>query len=147
MLRILVVDDAEIVRRGVISLLQAEPYWEVAGEAADGREAVAKARELNCDVVLLDISLPELNGLAAAALIHRLAPRSEILFLSQHLSRGIIEEALKVGGRGYLSKSDAGNELLDGIRAVSNHRNFISSSCRHIVSLPPGSQPISTQTQ
>ena len=134
MLRILVVEDAEIVRRGIISLLSLEPQWEVAGEASSGSDAVIQAEKLKCDVILLDIGLPGLNGLAAASAIHRLAPESEILFVSQHLSRGIIEEALKVGGRGYLSKSDAGGELLEGVRTVSSHQRFISSSCRRLLS-------------
>src|SRR5215470_5486407 len=133
MLRILVVEDAEIVRRGIISLLSLEPHWEIAGEASNGGEAVLQAEKLKCDVILLDIGLPGLNGLGAAAAIHRLVPQSEILFVSQHLSRGILEEGFKLGGRGYLSKSDAGRELIDGVRAVSTHRNFISSSCHRFL--------------
>jgi len=129
MIRILVVDDFEVVRRGIVSMLRLEPDWYVAGEASDGLDAVSKQEELKCDVVVLDISLPGLNGLAVAPLIRKMCPETEIIFVSQHVSRGMIEEALKTGARGYVSKSDAGRELVNGIRSVTQHRRFLSSSC------------------
>jgi DNA-binding NarL/FixJ family response regulator len=133
MVRILVVDDFEVVRRGIVSLLRLEPEWQIAGEASDGLDAVSKAEELKCDVVVLDISLPGLNGLAVAPLIRRMCPQTEIIFVSQHVSRGMIEEALKAGARGYVSKSDAGRELVNGIRTVAQHRRFLSSSCAQVL--------------
>jgi DNA-binding NarL/FixJ family response regulator len=146
MIRILVVEDFEMVRRGIVALLRLQPEWQVAGEAADGLDAVNKAKELKCDVVVLDISLPGLNGLVAAPMIRSLSPTTEIIFVSQHVSRGIIEEAFKTGARGYISKSDAGRELVLGVRAVSQHRNFLSSSCLDVLPLPESDTPPSAQT-
>jgi DNA-binding NarL/FixJ family response regulator len=141
MIRILVVEDFEIVRRGIVSLLRLQPDWQIAGEAADGLDAVSKAKELQCDVVVLDISLPGLNGLVVAPMIRNYSPETEIIFVSQHVSRGMIEEAFKSGARGYVSKSDAGRELVLGIRAVSQHRHFLSSSCVNMLPSVPSAPP------
>lgn len=134
MLRILVVDDSEAVRHGLISLLASEPSWILAGEANDGIDAASRAQQMKPDVILLDISLPRVNGLVAAQVIRRLVPDAEILFVSQHSSRGFVEEAFKVGARGYLCKADAASQLLDAVRAVSQHERFLSSSCSRLFS-------------
>jgi two-component system response regulator NreC len=128
-LRILVVDDVELVRRGIVSLLKHEPGWQVTGEAANGAEAVEKARELQCDVILLDIRLPDMNGLLTARQIHQDAPNAEILFLSHDNVPQLIIAALEAGARGYVCKTDIGRELLDAVRAAAHHRRFFSSSC------------------
>src|SRR5438034_7045109 len=104
-LRIVVVDDHVAVRRAVCSLLRSQPDFEVTCEAADGLEAIQKAQELRPDVIVLDISMPELNGLQAARQIRQVAPESEIVFLSQHRASDIIHEALAIGARGYVCKS------------------------------------------
>lgn len=129
MLRILVVDDHEVVRRGVISLLQAQLDFQITGEASNGFEAVGMAEQLRPDVIVLDISLPGLNGLAAARQIRRLAPSSQILFFSQHSAPEMIREAIRIGAAGYICKADAGRELVNAIHAVAGHERFLSASC------------------
>src|SRR5215469_6471609 len=111
-LRILIADDHELVRQGLRSLLASRPAWEVCGEAADGREAVEKASQLKPDIILLDVSMPRLNGLEAAALIRRQSPGSEILIVSQHDPAQMLPSALKVGARGFVSKSEVARNLL-----------------------------------
>ncbi|PYX85231.1 MAG: hypothetical protein DMG68_18405 [Acidobacteria bacterium] len=129
MLRILVVDDHEVVRRGVISLLQSQPDFQIAGEASNGFEAVAMAERLQPNVIVLDISLPGLNGLDAARQIRRLAASSQILFFSQHNAPEMVTEAMRIGGSGYVCKADAGRELVNAIHAVAGHERFLSASC------------------
>ena len=135
-LRILVVEDFELVRKAIVGLLRLQPGWQVSGEAADGLEAVTKARQAKYDIVVLDISLPGLNGLLVAPAIRSFSPETEIIFVSQHVSRGMIDEAFRRGARGYVSKSDAGRELVLAIQAVSQHRHYLSSSC--VPSTPDG---------
>src|SRR5580692_11738437 len=101
-LRILVADDHDLMRRGVKSLLQSRAGWEVCGEAHTGREAVSKAEELKPDVAILDISMPDLNGVDAAKRIRKVAPATEILILSVHYSDQLIREIVEAGVRGYI---------------------------------------------
>ena len=124
--RILVVDDHVAVRRAVCSLLRSQPDFEVTCEAADGLEAIQKAQELRPDVIVLDISMPELNGLQAARQIREVAPESEIVFLSQHRASDIIHEALAIGTRGYVCKSHIASDLVDAVRAAGQHGNFLA---------------------
>lgn len=126
-LRILIADDHDIVRRGLRSLLTTRAEWNVCGEAADGKEAVDKARQLKPDVVVLDVSMPNLNGLDAARRIRREVPESEILILSQHESREMVNEAVRAGALGYVVKSDISRDLLSAIEAVSQHRPLFSA--------------------
>ena len=123
-LRILVVDDHVAVRRAVCSLLRSQPDFEVTCEAADGLEAIQKAQELRPDVIVLDISMPELNGLQAARQIRQVAPESEIVFLSQHGASDIIHEALAIGARGYVCKSHITSDLVDAVRAAGQIRTL-----------------------
>ena len=127
-LRILVVDDQVAVRRAVCSLLRSQPDFEVTCEAADGLEAIQKAQELRPDVIVLDISMPELNGLQAARQIRQVAPESEIVFLSQHRASDIIHEALAIGARGYVCKSHIASDLVDVVRAAGQIRTLPGSS-------------------
>jgi DNA-binding NarL/FixJ family response regulator len=129
-IRILVVDDHEIIRRGLRAVLEAEPDWEVADEAANGQEAVEKAQRIKPDVVLMDISMPELNGLEAARRIRRNLPATEVLFLTMHESEQMIREGMEAGARGFLLKSDAGHELVPAIKSVSHHRPFFSPTIK-----------------
>jgi DNA-binding NarL/FixJ family response regulator len=126
--RILVADDHEVVRRGVRALLEAEPGWQVCGEAITGREAVAKTKELAPHVVILDISMPELNGLEATRQIRKEAPQTEILILTMHDSEQMIREVLTAGARGYVLKSDAGRDLVAAVHALIRHKPFFASS-------------------
>jgi CheY-like chemotaxis protein len=125
-IRILVVDDHSIVRRQLCALLRAQPDFEVVCEAADGEEAVRKAEEFRPDVVLMDISLPGLDGFAAARHIKQQVPSAEIVFVSQHDTRQMVREALRAGGRGYVGKFDAIDELVPAVHAVSQKKEFIS---------------------
>jgi DNA-binding NarL/FixJ family response regulator len=126
-IRVLVVDDHDFMRRQFCRLLQAQPDLEVISEAADGDEAVRRAAELQPDVIVLDISLPGLDGFTTARHIHAVLPSAEILFVSQHDTTQMVREALRAGGRGYVVKLDALNELVPAVRAVSEKRQFISA--------------------
>ena len=127
--RILIADDHEVVRRGVRSLLTSRKEWNVCGEAVDGRDAVKKAKELKPDVVVLDISMPHLNGFEAARLIHKEVPQSKILILSQHNVSEMLQTALDAGARGYVSKSDVSRDLLPAVEAIIHNRStFISQT-------------------
>src|SRR5256712_1360867 len=110
--RIFIADDHEVVRKGLCALLQAQPDWEVCGEAADGREAVEKAEQLKPDVVILDIGMPSLNGLEATRQILKNNPRAKILVLTLHDSDQVVREVLNAGARGFLLKSDAARDLV-----------------------------------
>ena len=118
-IRILVVDDHEVIRRVICSLLSSDPTLDVVCQTADGEQAVLKAKELQPDLVLLDISLPGMSGIEAAARIRSSSPNSHIIFLSQHDSLQVVESAMRMGGHGYVAKTDAGSELLNAIRTVS----------------------------
>ena len=120
--RILIADDHEIVRRGVRSLLKSRSDWSVCGEAVDGVDAVRKAKELKPDVIVLDISMPQLNGLDAARQIRKEVPQSEILILSQHGAAEMERTALSAGARAYVSKTDVSRDLLAAVEALSQHR-------------------------
>lgn len=127
--RILIADDHEVVRRGVRSLLTSRKEWDVCGEAVDGRDAVKKAKELKPDVVVLDISMPHLNGFEAARLIHKEVPQSKILILSQHNVSEMLQTALDSGARGYVSKSEVSRDLLPAVEAIIHNRSpFISQT-------------------
>ncbi len=126
-LHIVVADDHEIVRRGLKTLLEAQPGWQVDAEAANGREAVEKAEQLKPDVVLLDISMPELNGLEATRRIRKLVPKAEVLLLTMHDSEQMLRQAVEAGARGYLLKSDAGRELIAAVESLHRHKPFFSS--------------------
>jgi len=107
-------------------LLAVTPQWEVSDEAADGSEAVTKAEELQPDVVLLDIGLPRLNGIEAAAQIRVVAPNSKIVFLTAHSSSDIVHAALRTGALGYVLKEDAISELLPALKSVMSERQYLS---------------------
>jgi DNA-binding NarL/FixJ family response regulator len=123
--RILVADDHEVVRMGLRALLETQPGWIVCGEASTGREAVTKAIKLRPDVVVIDISMPELNGLDATRQILR-SVSTAILILTVHQSEVVAREAIEAGARGYVLKIDAGRKLVDAVRALITHQEFFS---------------------
>lgn len=124
-MRVLVVDDHEVVRRGLTSLLLTHPECAVCGEAAHGQEAIAKAVDLRPDVIIMDVSMPNINGLDATRTIRTLLPSCEILVLSQHDSPEMVRQAFKAGARGYVIKSSMGKNLWDAVEKVSRHETFI----------------------
>ncbi|HYP59492.1 MAG TPA: response regulator transcription factor [Thermomicrobiales bacterium] len=126
MIRILLADDHEIVRRGLREVLETHPDWEVCAEAENGREAVERAREHRPDVAVLDLSLPELNGLEVTRRIRRESPNTEVLVFTVHDSEELVFEALSVGARGYVLKSDGASNLIDAVEALSIHRPFFN---------------------
>ena len=134
------VDDYEPWRRFVLSALQKEPEFQVVGEACDGLEAVQKAEELQPNLILLDIGLPNLNGIQAAQRIRSLSTKSKILFISENRTPEIASEALRAGGNGFVIKSSAGSELFPAIRAVLKGERFVSSTLA--VPVEPGAQPV-----
>ena len=126
LVRILLVDDFEPFRSMVSELLGKQQGLEVVGLAADGQEAIKKAEELQPDLIILDLSLPKLNGIEAARQILLVSPRSIILFLSANSSPDIATEALRTGARGYVIKADIMTELLVAIDAVLSGKRFLS---------------------
>lgn len=132
-LRIIVADDHEVVRRGLREILQTEPGWEVVAEAANGREAVRKVEEHRPDVVVIDLSMPEMNGLTATKQILQTHPKTEVVLLTMHDSEQTISEVLQTGARGYVLKSDAGRDLVTAVRAVSNHTPYFTPHVADLV--------------
>ena len=125
-IRILVVDDFAPWRKFVSSVLLMKPEFEVVGEASDGGKAVEKAVELKPDLILLDISMPVLNGIEAARQIRKLVPDSKIIFLSQESSDDVVQEALSTGASGYVIKTMAGTDLLTTLESVLSGKMFVS---------------------
>ncbi|HZQ23881.1 MAG TPA: response regulator transcription factor [Terriglobales bacterium] len=132
-LRILVADDHEVVRHGVKALLEGHAGWEVCAEAADGRDAVDKALHLKPDVVILDIGMPNLNGLEATRQILRNLPQARVLILTMHESEQVVREVLEAGARGFLLKSDAGRDLIAAVEALQRHKTFFTSKVAEMV--------------
>jgi DNA-binding NarL/FixJ family response regulator len=128
LLRILIADDHEVARKGIRSLLESHAGWEVCGEARDGREAVECATRLKPDVLLLDVGMPNLNGLDATRQILALNPDARILILTVHDSEQVVREVLAAGARGFLLKSDAGRDLVAAVEALQHRRTFFTSS-------------------
>jgi DNA-binding NarL/FixJ family response regulator len=122
--RILLVDDHPVVRQGLRTLLEGRNEWEVVGEASDGIEAVEKVGVLQPDVVVLDVTMPRMNGIEACRLIRQKNPGREILFVTQHDSPHMMREAMAAGARGYVVKSNLARDLVEAVDAVSQHREF-----------------------
>jgi len=132
-LRILLADDHEIVRRGLCALLQKHEGWEVCGEASDGREALELARQLEPDVVILDIGMPSLNGLATARQMLQHDPNFKIIILTITDSDQVIREALDAGARGFVLKSDAARDLVSAVEALQSKRMFFTPRVNDLV--------------
>ena len=132
-LRILIADDHEVVRRGLSALLQAQEGWEICGEASDGREAVEKAKLLKPDFVILDIGMPNLNGLAATRQLTQHDPNFKIIVLTITDSDHVIREALDAGARGFVLKSDAVRDLVSAIDALQRGQMFFTPRVNELV--------------
>jgi DNA-binding NarL/FixJ family response regulator len=131
--QILIADDHEVVRRGLRALLSADPDWEICAEAANGREAVERARQLQPDLVILDTSMPELDGLGAARQIRKLLPATEVLILTTKHSENLVREVLEAGARGFSLKSDSGRDLIAAVEALLDHRPSFSPQVSEIL--------------
>ena len=132
-LRIVVVDDHAVVRRGVRALLESQPGWEVSAEATTGREAVETAKRLQPDIVVMDLSLPELNGLDATRQIVKESPRTEVLVLTMHHSEELARNVLQAGARGFILKSDADECLIAAVDSLRQHKPFLTSTVTEFV--------------
>ena len=132
-LKVLIADDHEIVRQGLRSMLEAQRECQVVGEAADGRQAVAMTKELNPDVVILDIGMPTLNGLEATRQILKLRPQTKVLILTMHESDSVIREVLDAGARGYILKTDAGRDLVTAVDSLRRNKTFFTSRVSQMI--------------
>jgi DNA-binding NarL/FixJ family response regulator len=126
-LRILIADDHEVARKGIRSLLEDHAGWEVCGEARDGREAVECANTLKPDLLLLDLGMPNLNGLDAARQILATTPDARILILTVHDSEQVVREVLATGARGFVLKSDACRDVVAAVEALQHRHTFFTS--------------------
>lgn len=125
-IRILLVDDHTVVRKGLRLLLETQPGFTVVADAADGREAEALAEKLSPDVVVMDVAMPILNGIEAARQISAKLPQTAVVFLSMHADEGYVLKALKAGARAYLLKDSAEYDLINAIKAVTEGKAFFS---------------------
>jgi DNA-binding NarL/FixJ family response regulator len=132
-LRIVVADDHALMRRGICDLLESEPGWEVAAQATNGREAVDAVARVRPDVLVIDLAMPELNGLTAAREVLHAFPKVEIVLLTMHNTEQTIQEVLKCGARGYVLKSDAEQDLIAAVKAVSQGKPFFTPSVAEVV--------------
>ena len=127
-IRILVAEDHELFRKGVCSLIEKVPDMEIVGEAADGEDAVRMARELEPDIVIMDVMLPGTNGMEATRAIHDTVLRTKIVTLSLHSDREYIVGMLKAGSSGYLLKDSAFQELIEAVRNVRGNRMYLGQT-------------------
>jgi DNA-binding NarL/FixJ family response regulator len=132
-LRLLIADDHGMIRRGIRAAIEARREWEICGEAENGRQAVELAKQLRPDVVVLDLTMPELNGLDAARKIRAALPNTQVLIQTMHDSEALAQEVLAAGARGYLLKNDAPELLPQAIDALAAGRTFFSAKVSELV--------------
>jgi len=132
-LRLLIADDHELVRQGIRTTLQARRGWSVVGEAVNGDEAVRKARDLQPDLAIVDITMPELDGLEATRRIQKVAPNTKVLVLTMHESDQMVRRVLEAGARGYVLKSDLATQLVKAVAQVCEGRVFLTPKVSEIV--------------
>lgn len=137
-MRILVADDHEVIRRGVRALLAAGQDCEICGEAVDGQDAVEKAHQLHPDLIIMDVSMPNLNGLEATRMIRRSLPSTQVLILTQHDSQEMMRQAVNAGARGFVVKSSVAHDLLNAVEAAQRGDAFFDAAA---VPQSPASRP------
>ncbi len=126
MLRILIADDHEMIRAGLRKVLEQHEGWEVCGEASNGRDAVDLAKKLCPQVVVLDLAMPELNGLEATRYIKKALPKTEVLIFTMHETEELMRDVLKAGARGYLLKADAARHIVAAVEALAEHKPYFT---------------------
>jgi DNA-binding NarL/FixJ family response regulator len=132
-IRILIADNHDIVRAGVRLLIEKQPGWEVCGEAANGREAVALAEKSQPDVAVLALTMPELNGLDATRQIKRRSPEVEVVILTAHDNENLVHQVFEVGARSYILKTEAEKHLVPAVRLAYEHKPFFTSKVSEII--------------
>ena len=132
-LRILLADDHDVMRQGTRALIERQPGWEVCGLASTGREAVALANQLKPDIVVMDMAMPELNGLDAAILIKREQPKTEVVMFTAHEEDDLVRDAFKAGLKSVIFKSEAYECLVEAIQSLSRHNAFFSAKVSEIL--------------
>ncbi len=132
-LKILIADDHDVVRKGLRMLIEEHPGWQVCGEARSGREAVEKAIQLTPDIAIIDVSMPDLNGLEATRQIRKACPHIEVLMVTHHDSDEVAAEVLDAGARGYVLKSDSDRDLVHAVEVLSQHKPFFTSRVTEIL--------------
>jgi len=131
--RVLIVDDHPFVRRGVQSILHSAPEWELCGEADNGTDAIRLSEALRPEVVIMDVSMPGLNGIEATRAIHKNQPNTKVVLLTLHEAGELVKSAFRAGARGYILKMDAEQELLKALRVVIGEGSYISPKIDHRV--------------
>jgi len=132
-LRILIADDHEVVREGMRALIEHEPGWEVCGTAMTGQEAVDAAKKLKPEVVVLDMTMPELDGLDVLREIKRALPNTEVVIFSAHHSEEVIEQLFDAGAKSYIQKTDASRHLVAAIRSLAEHKPFFTPEISQVL--------------
>lgn len=130
---ILIADDHAVVRHGLRVLLETQQGWTICGEAQNGRVAIQKAEQLQPNIVILDISMPEMNGVVATSRIREVAPRARVLVLTMHSSEELIQSCLRAGAQGYILKSDAERDLIAAVRALTHNKTFFTEAATSLV--------------
>jgi DNA-binding NarL/FixJ family response regulator len=130
--RVVIADDHAVVRRGVRALIEPLEDFEVCGEAEDGLQAVQMADTMAPDIIILDVSMPGMNGMEAAASIHERTPATQILFFSLHSSEELAHKAFRIGARAYVLKSDAERDLVTALRKLQQNQTYISPAVGEI---------------
>jgi DNA-binding NarL/FixJ family response regulator len=131
--RILLADDHKVVRHGTRALLSKIPEWEIIGEVDNGRDAVSLTEKLKPDIVILDIGMPQLNGLDATRQIKKIAPETEVLIFTAHEAEELVHDVFDSGARSYIMKTDAADHLIEALKALSEHKHFFTSRISEIV--------------
>ena len=132
-LKVLIADDHEIVRKGLRAILEGQRDLEIVGEAEDGRQAVAMTKELNPQIVVLDLAMPSLNGLEATKQIMKARPQTKVLILTMQEADPLIRDVLDAGARGYSLKTDAGRDLLTAVEALRRNKTFFTSKVAQMI--------------
>lgn len=133
MVRILLADDHDVVRRGLKALLQERPDWEICGEALSGREAVDLARESQPEVAIVDLMMPDLNGLETTRQIRKVSERTQVLIFTMHQNESLIHDVLEAGARGYLLKSDAERNIITAVETLLRRQPYFSAQVSEIM--------------